>query len=131
LLTKINMSLLRAARGELEAALTDARACLMMFESVGDQVGIGAAFSALGAIELTTGEIRAARQMYDLAAERLAPWARIAPWQRLMVAELSLELGDRPRAEEQGLRAAAVFERMRSVLGQRRITTLNNLLAAC
>jgi tetratricopeptide (TPR) repeat protein len=131
LLTRINLALLRAVRGDIEGGLQDARGCLARFESVGDQVGIGAALCALGGIELASGEVRAAREMYQLAAARLAPWARIAAWQRLMVAELSQELDDRTRALDQQNSAAAVFDRMGCVVGRRRLAALNNTSAAC
>ena len=57
--------------------------------------------TVLGAVELLSGETRAAREMYARAAEKLAPWRRHAGWQRLMVAELSHELDDPHRAERE------------------------------
>ena len=50
---------------------------------------MGATLTALGAIELLSGETRAAREMYRRAAERFAPWPRFAGWLRLVAAELS------------------------------------------
>ena len=85
--------------GDIDRGLADARRCLSGFESAGDQVGMGATLTVLGAVELLSGETRAAREMYARAAERLAPWRRHAGWQRLMVAELSYELDDPHRAE--------------------------------
>ena len=90
LLTEINIALLHAMGGDIDRGLTDARRCLSGFESAGDQVGMGATLTILGAVELISGEIRAAREMYARAAEKLAPWRRHAGWQRLMVAELSV-----------------------------------------
>ena len=98
LLTEINIALLHAMAGDIDRGLAIARRCLSGFESAGDQVGMGATLTILGAVELVSGEIRAAREMYARAAERLAPWPRLAGWLRLMVAELSDELGDPHRA---------------------------------
>ena len=62
LLTEINIALLRAMGGDIERGLTDARRCLSGFESAGDQVGMGATLTILGAAELMSGEVRAARK---------------------------------------------------------------------
>ena len=107
LLTEINIALLHAMGGDIDRGLADARRCLSGFESAGDQVGMGATLTVLGAVELISGEIRAAREMYARAAEKLAPWRRHAGWQRLMVAELSYELDDPHRAEREIASAAA------------------------
>jgi hypothetical protein len=98
LLTEINIALLHAMGGDIDRGLANARRCLSGFESAGDQVGMGATLTVLGAVELVSGETRAAREMYARAAERLTPWRRHAGWQRLMVAELSNELDDPRRA---------------------------------
>jgi hypothetical protein len=78
----------------------------------------------LGAIELLTGEIRAAREMYGRAAERLAPWHRLAGWLRLMVAELSNELADPRRAAREIDRANAIFEGMGCVIAEQRMAAI-------
>ena len=70
---------------------------------------MGAALTILGAIELNSGEIRAAREMYARAADKLAPWRRHAGWQWLMVAELSDELDDPHRADREMAKAASSF----------------------
>ncbi len=101
LLTEINVALLHAMAGDIDRGLAEARRCLSGFESAGDQVGMGATSTVLGAVELLSGETRAAREMYARAAEKLAPWRRHAGWQRLMVAELSVRVG-RSRTERRG-----------------------------
>ena len=83
LLTEINIALLHAMGGDIDRGLAEARRCLAGFESAGDQVGMGATSTVLGAVELSSGETRAAREMYARAADRLAPWRRHAGWQRL------------------------------------------------
>ena len=95
LLTEINIALLRAMAGDIDRGLTDARRCLSGFESAGDQVGMGATLTILGAVELVSGETRAAREMYAQGSGKARPWRRHAGWQRLMVAELSNELATR------------------------------------
>ena len=77
LLTEINIALLHAVAGDIDRGLAIARRCLSGFESAGDQVGMGATLTILGGIELVSGEVRAAREMYARAAERLAPWPRL------------------------------------------------------
>jgi predicted ATPase/DNA-binding SARP family transcriptional activator len=124
LLTDIHIALLHAMGGDAERGLEDARRCLSEFESTGDQVGMGATLTVLGAVELASGETRAAREMYARAAEKLAPWRRHAGWQRLMVAELSNELEDPHRAEREIARAAAIFDRVRCVVAGRRLAAL-------
>jgi tetratricopeptide (TPR) repeat protein len=124
LLTEINIALLHGMGGEIERGLADARRCLSRFESAGDQVGMGAALTVLGAVELVSGESRAARKMYARAAEKLAPWRRHAGWERLMVAELSYELDDPHRAEREIAQAAAIFDRTRCVVAGRRLAAL-------
>lgn len=129
LLTEINIALLHAMGGEIDRGLADARRCLSGFESAGDQVGMGATSTVLGAVELLSGEARAAREMYAQAAERLAPWRRHAGWQRLMVAELSYELGDPHRAEREIAKAATVFDRAACVVAGRRLAALRGRAA--
>ena len=124
LLTEINIALLHAMAGDIDRGLANARRCLSGFESAGDQVGMGATLTILGAVELVSGEIRAAREMYARAAEKLAPWRRHAGWQRLMVAELSDELGDPHRAARESDRAAAIFDRTSCVIADRRLAAL-------
>ena len=124
LLTEINLALLRAMSGDVDGGLAAARRCLARFESAGDQVGMGAALTVLGAVELVSGESRAAREMYARAADKLAPWRRHAGWQRLMVAELSYELDDPHRAEREIARAALTFDRTRCVVAGRRLAAL-------
>ncbi|MGB8382130.1 MAG: hypothetical protein WCG47_12990, partial [Dermatophilaceae bacterium] len=127
LLTEIHIALLHAMGGDVERGLADARRCLSSFESAGDHVGMGATLTVLGAVELASGETRAAREMYARAAERLAPWGRHAGWQRLMVAELSNELADRHRAEREIARAAIVFDRTPCLIAGRRLAALRGL----
>jgi tetratricopeptide (TPR) repeat protein len=124
LLTEINIALLRAMGGDIDRGLTDARRCLSGFESAGDQVGMGATLTILGAAELISGEVRAAREMYRQAAEKVAPWRRHTGWQRLMVAELSNELGDPHRAAREIDRAGAIFDRTRCLIAGQRLAAL-------
>jgi predicted ATPase len=124
LLTEINIALLRAMGGDIDRGLTDARRCLSGFESAGDQVGMGATLTILGAAELISGEVRAAREMYRQAAEKVAPWRRHTGWQRLMVAELSNELGDPHRAAREIDRAGAIFDQTRCLIAGQRLAAL-------
>ena len=124
LLTEINMALLHAMSGDIDRGLANARRSLSGFESVGDQVGMGGTLTILGAVELLSGETRAAREMYGRAAERLLPWPRLTGWPRLMVAELSNELGDPHRATRESAKAAAVFDRTECVIAGRRLAAL-------
>ena len=124
LLTEINIALLRAMGGDIDRGLTDARRCLSGFESAGDQVGMGATLTILGAAELNSGEVRAAREMYRQAAEKLDPWRRHTGWQRLMVAELSNELGDPHRAAREIDKAGAIFDRTRCLIAGQRLAAL-------
>jgi predicted ATPase/DNA-binding SARP family transcriptional activator len=124
LLTEINIALLHTMGGDIDRGLADARRCLSGFESAGDQVGMGATLTVLGAVELVSGETRAAREMYARAAARLAPWRRHAGWQRLMVAELSNELDDPRRAEREIARAATIFDRTRCIIAGHRLAAL-------
>ena len=128
LLTEINIALLHAMGGDTDRGLADARRCLSGFESAGDQVGMGATLTVLGAVELISRETRAAREMYARAAARLAPWRRHAGWQRLMVAELSHELGDPHRAERELTAAATIFARTRCVVADRRLAALRGAM---
>ena len=75
LLTEINIALLRAMGGDIDRGLTDARRCLSGFESAGDQVGMGATLTILGAAELISGEVRAAREMYSAGSGKGRPVA--------------------------------------------------------
>jgi tetratricopeptide (TPR) repeat protein len=124
LLSEINIALLDAMAGDVDHGLTSLRLSLARFESAGDQVGIGASLTILGAVELLIGETRAARELYGRAAERLAPWHRLMGWLRLMVAELSVELGDPHRAARETELAAAVFDPGRCIVAGRRLAIL-------
>jgi hypothetical protein len=124
LLTEINIALLHAMAGDIDRGLAIARRTLSGFESAGDQVGMGATLTTLGAIELLSGEIRAAREMYARGADRLTPWHRLMGWLRLIVAELSNELDDPHRAARETDRAAAVFDRATSVIADARLAAL-------
>jgi tetratricopeptide (TPR) repeat protein len=124
LLSEINIALLHAVAGDIDRGLAIARRTLAGFESAGDQVGMGASLTTLGAVELLAGEIRAAREMYARAAERLTPWHRLMGWLRLIVAELSNELSDPRRAARERDRAAAVFDRATSVIADARLAAL-------
>jgi hypothetical protein len=91
-------------------------------------VAVGATLTVLGAVELLSGESRAARQLYARAGEKLAPWRRHAGWSRLMVAELSVELDDPHRAEREAATAVTIFGGTRCVVADRRLAALR---AAC
>ena len=123
-MTEIHLALLHAMAGDIDRGLDSARQALSGFESAGDQVGMGATLTILGAIELLCAEIRAARQMYGRAAEKLAPWPRMAGWLSVMVAELSQELGDQHRVARETARAAVIFDRTASVIAGRRLAAL-------
>jgi tetratricopeptide (TPR) repeat protein len=127
LLTEINIALLQAMSGEPALGLATARRCLSAFESAGDRVGVGATLTILGAIELDSGELRAAREMYARAADSLAPWRRHVGWQWLMVAELSNELADPQRAGRESAKAAAIFDRTGAVIAAHRLAALRVL----
>ena len=124
LLTEINIALLHAVAGDIDRGLAIARRCLSGFESAGDQVGMGATLTILGGVELVSGELRAAREMYARGAERLAPWPRLAGWLRLIVAELSDELGDPRRAARESDRVATIFDRKGCVIADARLAAL-------
>ena len=62
--------------------------------------------------------------MYAGGAERLAPWPRLAGWLRLIVAELSMELGDPHRAGRETDRAATIFDRKGCVIADARLAAL-------
>jgi len=126
LLTEINSALLDAMAGDIDRGLSNARRSLSGFEAAGDQVGIGAALTVLGAIELLSGENRAAREMYRRAAERFAPWPRFSGWLRLVMAELSNELADHRRAAREIAAAASVFDRTECVIAGRRLAALRD-----
>jgi len=123
-LTEINIALLHAVASDIDRGLAIARRCLPGFESAGDQVGMGATLTILGGVELVSGEVRAAREMYARGAERLAPWPRLAGWLRLIVAELSMELGDPHRAGRETDRAATIFDRKGCVIADARLAAL-------
>jgi hypothetical protein len=124
LLTEIHVALLHAMAGDIDGGLSSARRSLSGFESAGDKVGMGATSTVLGAIELLSGEVRAAREMYRQAAERMAPWPRAAGWLRLTVAELSDELSDPRRAAREVAAAAAIFDRTRCLIAGGRLAAL-------
>ncbi|WP_244809735.1 BTAD domain-containing putative transcriptional regulator [Streptomyces sp. So13.3] len=126
LLTDISLGLLQAMAGDISDGLGSVRRSLSGFEAAGDVVGIGATLTALGAIELLSGETRAARELYRRAAERFAPWPRFAGWLRLAMAELSTELDDHRRAARETAAAASVFDPMRCVIAGRHLATLRD-----
>ena len=126
LLTEINIALLHAMSGDIGRGLAEARSCLAGFESAGDHVGMGATATVLGAVELSSGQTRAARELYARAADWFAPWRRHAGWARLMVAELSTELDEPQRAERETARAVATFDRVRCVVAGRRLAALTS-----
>ncbi|MEO5744148.1 MAG: BTAD domain-containing putative transcriptional regulator [Terracoccus sp.] len=130
LLSEINLALLQAMAADVHGGLDSARRSLAGFEAAGDQVGIGATLTVLGAMELLAGQTRAAREMYRRAADRLAPWPRFAGWLRLQMAELSSELGDGRRAEREAALAAVVFDRTRCVIAGSRLAALRKQAAA-
>jgi hypothetical protein len=100
------------------------------FESNGDQVGMGAALLALAAVELYSGEARAAREMYARAAQRLGPWRRMVGWLRLMVAELSHELGDTRRAAREVDGAESAFRLVSCAMAAQRSAALRRALGS-
>lgn len=124
LLTEINVALVRAMAGDIDGGLGDARRSLAGFESAGDQVGMGGTLAVLGAIELLSGQIRAAREMYRRAADRVHPWAKFSGWLRLLSAELSVELADPRRADREIDLAAAIFDRHTCIVANRRMAAL-------
>jgi predicted ATPase/DNA-binding SARP family transcriptional activator len=124
LLTEIHIALLHAMAGDIDRGLAGARRSLAGFESAGDKVGMGATLTVLGAVELLSGEIRAARVMYARAAERLAPWRRHAGWQRLLVAELSYELDDPQRAGREIAKAGTIFGPTQCLVAGSRLAAL-------
>jgi predicted ATPase/DNA-binding SARP family transcriptional activator len=126
LLTEINVALLHAMAGDTDRGLGNARRSLSGFEAAGDQVGMGAALTVLGAIELLSGENRAAREMYRRAAERFAPWPRFFGWLELVMAELSDEFADRRRAAREMATAARVLESRGCVIAARRLAALRD-----
>ena len=130
LLTEINIALLHAMAGDVDRGLASARRSLSVFESAGDQVGMGATLTVLGAIELLRGQTRAAREVYGQAAERLTPWHKLLGWLEVMVAELSVELAESRRAAREIDRAAAIFDRTACVVAGRRLAALRSRDAA-
>jgi tetratricopeptide (TPR) repeat protein len=126
LLTQIHVALLNAMAGDIDRGLDDARRSLSGFEANGDQVGMGAALTVLAAIELLSGEKRAAREMYRRAAERFAPWPRFFGWLEIVTAELSDELADHRRADREIAAAADIFDRTECVIAGRRLTALRH-----
>jgi predicted ATPase/DNA-binding SARP family transcriptional activator len=124
LLTETNVALLDSMSGDSDRGLASARHTLAVFESAGDHVGVGAALTALAAIELLTGETRAAREMYSQAAGRCAPWRRISGWLRLMVAELSIELDDPRRAAREVATADLIFDRTSGAIVSERLAAV-------
>jgi tetratricopeptide (TPR) repeat protein len=126
LLTEINVALLKAMAGDIDRGLGNARRSLSGFEAAGDQVGMGAALTVLGAIELLSGENRAAREMYRRAAERFAPWPRFFGWLLLIMAELSDEFADHRRAAREIDAAASIFDPSRCLIAARRLAALRH-----
>jgi tetratricopeptide (TPR) repeat protein len=130
LLTEINIAVLYGMSGDVDRGLSSARHSLSGFESNGDQVGMGAALLALAAVELSSGEVRAAREMYAQAAQRLAPWRRVVGWLRLVVAELSGELGDTRRAVREIDSVVPAFGPVSCAIADRRLAALRNGLGS-
>jgi tetratricopeptide (TPR) repeat protein len=130
LLTEINVAVLQAMSGDVDRGLSSARHSLSGFESNGDQVGMGAALLALAAVELYSGEARAAREMYARAAQRLGPWRRMVGWLRLMVAELSHELGDTRRAAREVDGAESAFRLVSCAMAAQRSAALRRALGS-
>jgi len=126
LLTEVNVALLLARRGDVTAGLDAARRGLAAFEAVGDTAGIGGALTILAAIELLSGQVRAAREMYARAAEQLAVWGRMPAWQHLMVAELSVELAEHGRADRETRTAAITFDKLGCVIARQRLAALRS-----
>ena len=127
LLTEINVALLNAMAGDIDRGLGNARRSLSGFESAGDQVGMGATLTVLGAIELhVRREPGGARDVSTRAAERLAPWPRFAGWLRLIVAELSNELADHRRAAREIASSSKVFDRTECLIAGRRLAALRD-----
>jgi len=126
LLTEVNMALLEAMRGDVTAGLDAARRGLAAFEAIGDTAGTGGALTILAAIELLSGQVRAAREMYARAAEQLAVWGRMPAWQHLMVAELSVELADHGRAERETRTAAIALDKLGCVVAGQRLQALRS-----
>lgn len=123
-LTEIHLALLDAMEGDVERGIADARRCLSRFESVGDQPGMGGTLTVLAAIELIAGRLSAARELYRWAAELFVPWRRHAGWARLMVAELSTDLGDPHRAARETALALAAFHSTRCLVADDRLAAL-------
>ena len=126
LLTEIHIALLHAMAGDIDRGLADTRRALSGFESAGDQVGRGAACTVLAAIELLSGELRAAREMYRRAGDKSTPWRRLSGWMHLMIAELSHELADSRRVAYDVGAAAAIFDRTHCVVAGRRLADLRS-----
>ncbi|HYN71923.1 MAG TPA: tetratricopeptide repeat protein, partial [Nakamurella sp.] len=128
LLTEVNMALLLAKRGDVTAGLDAARRVLAAFEAIGDTAGTGGALTILAAIELLSGQVRAAREMYARAAEQLAVWGRMPAWQHLMVAELSVELADHGRAQREIQTAATTLDKLGCIVAGQRLAALRSEL---
>jgi tetratricopeptide (TPR) repeat protein len=124
LLTMVNHALLDAVSGKAVDGRRTALQCLTAFEAIDEQPGIAASLSALAAIELISGELRAARALYSRAAHALAPWPRLEAWFRLAGCEITIELGEFDRVDADLARAAVVFSRLGSVVGLDRRNSL-------
>ena len=129
-MTAGSRALLAALRGDVDGGRAGAERALLAFEAVGDRPSIANARASLGNIELVAGRTVQARAHYVRAVEEFAvqSWPRIEGWHRLILAELSEELGDAPGAEEEITRAEGLFEGQQSALADLRVRSLRGAL---
>ena len=120
LLTEINIALLHAMGGDIDAAWRTCGAACPGFESAGDQVGMGATLTVpQGRSKISLGETRAAREMYARAAKAHPVAAAYAGWQRFDGGRgLSNRLDDPRRAEREIAKAAAILTEQCIVAGR-------------
>jgi hypothetical protein len=106
-MTRANLALANACRGDEARGREEALACLGAFEAVEDQPSIANTLGLLGALALVSGSRTDARAWYSRAVTGFVrqSWPRIEAWHRIVLAELCLEDGD-PRAARPEVLAA-------------------------
>ncbi len=129
-MTRANAALSLTLRGEVVAGRGEAQACLAAFEAVEDLPSVANTLGLLGALALASGDAASAREWYSRAVTGLVrqSWPRVEAWYRIVLAELSLEVGDPRAARPEADAAAKLLQLQHSQLAQGRLAALRQRL---
>jgi predicted ATPase len=125
-MTRANAAFSRSLQGDIVGGRDQALTCLAAFEAVEDMPSIANTLGILGALALASGDLAQAREWYSRTVTGFVrqSWPRVEAWYRIVLAEVSVELGDERAARSEVAGAATLLKLQRSLLAQERLDAL-------